>query len=98
MNSLRLVILAIVCLLAARSASAQDPYTLSSPVKNLATIFTSLFGPQGLKVDSEATLPGEQQHSAHFNADFHSNFDKFTTALVGQLVNVPLASPASGFT
>ena len=85
----------------ASRASAQsdpDPYVLYSPVKNLATIFTGLFGPQGLKVDSEATLPGEQQHTAHFNADFHSNFDKFTTALVAQLVNVPLASPASGFT
>jgi hypothetical protein len=89
----------LVCLLGiATNAHAQDPYTLYSPVKNLATLFTDLFGPQGLRVDSEATLPGEQQHSAHFNNDFESNFDKFTTAIVGQLVTVALPSPASGFT
>jgi hypothetical protein len=79
-------------------ARAQDPYRLYSPIQNLATLFTDLFGPQGLRVDSEATLPGEQPHNAHFNNDFESNFDKFTTAMVGQLVTVPLPSPASGFT
>jgi hypothetical protein len=92
-------ILLVLCLLGiAPSARAQDPYVLYSPVKNLATLFTDLFGPQGLKVDSEATLPGEQQHTAHFNNDFESNFGKFSTALVGQLVTVALPSPASGFT
>ena len=49
-------------------------------------------------LDSEATLPGEQSHSAHFNSDFQSNFSQFGTALVSQLVSVPLPSPASGFT
>jgi outer membrane putative beta-barrel porin/alpha-amylase len=89
----------LACLLGiASNAQAQDPYTLYSPVTNLATLFTGLFGPQGLRVDSEATLPGEQPHSAHFNNDFESNFDKLTTAIVGQLVTVPLPSPASGFT
>ena len=92
-------LLVLVCLLGiATNARAQDPYTLYSPVRNLATLFPDVFGPQGLKVDSEATLPGEQQHSAHFNNDFESNFDKFTTAMVGQLVTVPIPSPASGFT
>jgi hypothetical protein len=92
-------VLLVMCLLAvASNARAQDPYVIYSPVRNLATLFTSLFGPQGLKVDSEATLPGEQPHSAHFNSDFQSNFDKFTTAIVGQLVTVPLPSPAAGFT
>jgi hypothetical protein len=92
-------VLLVMCLLAvASNARAQDPYIIYSPVQNLATLFTSLFGPQGLKVDSEATLPGEQPHSAHFNSDFQSNFDKFTTAIVGQLVTVPLPSPAAGFT
>jgi hypothetical protein len=91
--------LLLVCLLSfAPSAAAQQPYRLYSPIKNLATLFTDLFGPQGLRVDSEATLPGEQQHSAHFNSDFESNFDKFTTAMVGQLVTVPIPSPAAGFT
>ena len=66
--------------------------------KNLATLFTDLYGPHGLIVDSEATLPGEQPHSAHFTSDFQSNFSQFSTALVSQLVTVPLPSPASGFT
>ena len=91
--------LILVCLMAIPSlASAQDPYRLASPVKNLATLFTDLFGPKGLVVDSEATLPGEQSHTAHFNSDFQSNFGKFSTALVSQFVTVPLPSPASGFT
>jgi hypothetical protein len=91
-----LFILAVLAI--ASDARAQDPYVIYSPVQNLATLFTGLFGPQGLKVDSEATLPGEQAHTAHFNSDFQSNFDKFTTAIVGQLVTVPLPTPASGFT
>lgn len=91
-------VMLLVCALSfAREASAQNPYTLYSPVKNLATLFTDLFGPDGLRVDSEATLPGEQPHSAHFNADFESNFDKFTTAMVNQLVTVPPPSPSAGF-
>src|SRR5262245_2853238 len=79
------------------SANAQ-PYNLAAPVRNLATLFTELYGANGLTVDSEATLPGEQSHSAHFNSDFQSNFGKFGTALVSQFVTVPLPSPASGFT
>ncbi len=90
---------ATVCLLlSASGASAQEPYNLAVPVKHVATLFTGLFGPKGLVLDSEATLPGEQPHSAHFNSDFQSNFSQFGTALVGQLVTVPLPSPASGFT
>lgn len=92
------LLFAIALLAMASPAQAQDPYILYSQPKNLATLFASLFGPQGLKVDSEATLPGEQPHTAHFNADFESNFDKFTTAIAGQLVTVPLPSPAAGFT
>ena len=92
-------LLAMVLLSAmSSSAAAQEPYNLTAPVKSLATLFTDLFGPNGLIVDSEATLPGEQPHSAHFNSDFQSNFSQFGTALVGQLVTVPLPSPASGFT
>jgi hypothetical protein len=88
-----------VCVVAvAADARAQDPYNLTAPVRTLATLFTDLYGPSGLKVDSEATLPGEQPHSAHFNSDFQFNFSQFSTALVGQLVSVPLPSPASGFT
>ena len=80
------------------SVSAQEPYNLTAPVQNLATLFNGLFGPRGLIVDSEARLPGEQSHSAHFNSDFQFDFSQFSTALVSQLVTLPLPSPASGFT
>ena len=97
MITTRLVMM--LCLLAIGTrASAQEPYNLSAPVTNLATLFHDLFGVHGLIVDSEATLPGEQPHTAHFNSDFQFNFSKFQTALVSQLVTVPLPSPASGFT
>lgn len=96
---MKALVVATVCLLgSASSAGAQEPYNLAVPVTNLATLFTGLFGPRGLVLDSEATLPGEQPHSAHFNSDFQSNFSQFGTALVGQLVTVALPSPASGFT
>ena len=91
-----------VCLLGMSAmespAWAQEPYNLTAPVTNLSTMFTDLFGPHGLIVDSLATLPGEQPHSAHFSSAFQSNFSQFSTALVGQLVTVPLPSPASGYT
>ena len=88
-----------VCMLAVASAAvAQQPYNLYAPVKNLATLFSGRFGPNGLVVDSEATLPGEQPHTAHFNSSFQFDFSQFSTALVNQIVNVPLPSPASGFT
>ena len=81
-----------------QTVAAQEPFNLAVPVDQAATLFTNLFGPRGLVLDSEATLPGEQSHSAHFNSDFQSNFSQFGTALVSQLVTVPLPSPASGFT
>jgi hypothetical protein len=90
---------AIVCaLVLARPALAQEPYNLATPVRSLATLFTDMYGPEGLIVDSLAQLPGEQPHSAHFNSGFQQNFSQFSTAVVGQLVSVPLPSPASGFT
>lgn len=92
-------ILMVLCVvMAGTRASAQEPYNLTAPVSNLATLFHNMFGPHGLIVDSEATLPGEQPHSAHFNSDFQFNFSQFNTALVNQLVTIPLPSPASGFT
>ena len=92
-------LLVIICLVASSTpASAQEPYNLTAPVSNLATLFHDLFGPHGLIVDSEATLPGEQPHSAHFTSDFQFNFSQFNTALVNHLVTVPLPSPAAGFT
>ena len=85
-------------LVSPQRVEAQEPFNLAVPVEHAATLFTNLFGPRGLVLDSEATLPGEQSHSAHFNSDFQSNFSQFGTALVSQLVTVPLPSPASGFT
>jgi hypothetical protein len=88
----------VACTLVIPSTVSAQPYNLSAPVQNLATLFTNLYGPNGLIVDSQATLPGEQPHTAHFNNDFQQNFGKFSTALVSQFVTVPLPSPASGFT
>lgn len=93
------LVLVGACLVAGgSSALAQEPYNLAVPVKRLATLFTDLYGPTGLIVDSLATLPGEQPHSAHFTSDFQANFSQFSTAMVSQLVTLPLPSPASGFT
>jgi hypothetical protein len=89
---------AVILLLPGVAGAQEPPYNLTAPVRNLATLFTDLFGQRGLVVDSQATLPGEQPHTAHFNSDFQFNFTQFGTALVGQLVSVPLPSPAGGFT
>src|SRR6187431_3769001 len=95
----RRLLVVLVCVLAMPgTARAQDPYNLTAPVANLATLFPDLYGPNGLIVDSLATLPGEQPHSAHFNSDFQFDFGQFSTALVSQLVSLPLPSPSSGFT
>lgn len=64
----------------------------------LASIFESVFGPSGLRVDSEAVLPDGSTHSAHFNSAFQSNFTQINIALASQLTALPLPSPASGFT
>lgn len=96
----RMLFVVVLCVLArALPADAQEgPYTIYSPVKSMATLFTDIYGPRGLIVDSEATLPGEQLHSAHFNSAFQFDFGQFSTALVNQLVSAPLPSPGSGFT
>ncbi len=94
----RAVVWSLCLLTLGTQARAQDAYNLYTPATHLATLFTDLYGPNGLVVDSLATLPGEQPHSAHFNSDFQSDFSQFSTALVNQLVTVPLPSPASGFT
>ena len=98
MSARRVATAALCAIGIAPMARAQEPFNVTASVKSLATIFTDLYGPRGLVVDSEATLPGEQPHSAHFNSDFQLNFRQFSTALVSQLVSVPLPSPASGFT
>ena len=86
------VFCALLTMLVAPAASAQQP------VPNLSQVFEDLFGPNGLVVDSEAVLPDGSTHSGHFNSAFQSNFEQFDVALASQLANLPLPSPASGFT
>jgi hypothetical protein len=73
-------------------ASAQ---TTSTP---LGLLILNLYGPNGLKVDSEANLPDGSTHTAHFNGSFQSEFSQFNVALATQLLTVPFPSPASGYT
>ena len=84
--------------LAAATGQAQDPFNVAVPVDKLSTIFTQLYGPGGLVVDSLTVLPTGQTHSAHFNSAFQAEFTQFGVALTSQLAAVPLPSPASGFT
>ena len=86
------VLLAIVAGLLVPVASAQDSG------KKLSLIIPTLFGPNGLRVDSKALLPDGSTHSAHFNSAFQAEFTQFNIALASQLAAVPLPSPASGFT
>jgi hypothetical protein len=85
-------------LASASPAHAQDPYNVTVNVTELSRIFTELYGPDGLVVNSLASLAGGVSHSAHFNSGFESEFSQFGTALTGQIVSLPLPAPASGFT
>jgi hypothetical protein len=80
-----------IAFLAAGAGSAQAQ-------EKLAFMIPTLFGPNGLTVDSEAHLPTGETHSAHFNSSFQANFSPFNTALGQRLASVPLPAPASGFT
>ena len=64
----------------------------------LAHLLPTLYGPQGLFVDSSAPLPDGSTHSAHFNNAFHERFSQFNAALASQLSALPLPAPSSGFT
>ena len=93
-----IVIMVFTLLAGASSAHAQDPYNVTVNVTELSRIFTELYGPEGLVVNSLASLAGGVSHSAHFNSGFESEFSQFGTALTGQIVSLPLPAPASGFT
>ena len=82
----------------ASSASAQAPFNLAVPLGNLASALLTLYGPNGLIVESLTVLPNGDTHSAHFNSDTRPFSKKFGTALTSKLVSVPLPSLASGFT
>jgi hypothetical protein len=87
-----------VLLAVAAPAQAQAPINLSVHVTELSHIFTDLYGPQGLVVNSLTPLPDGSTHSGHFNSGFESEFSQFGTALTSQIVSLPLPPPASGFT
>lgn len=89
MSKARLLALVVACGSCVTSASAQE---------KLAYLLPTLYGPNGLFVNSEARLPTGETHSAHFNSSFQQSFGPFNTALATQLASVPLPSPASGFT
>jgi len=97
---MRLTIVAVVILLLtpADRARAQEPYNVTVNITELSRIFTDLYGPEGLVVNSLASLAGGVSHSAHFNSGFESEFSQFGTALTGQIVSLPLPAPATGFT
>jgi len=93
-----IVITMFTLVIGAKPAYAQDPYNVTVNITELSRIFTELYGPDGLIVNSLATLAGGVSHSAHFNSAFESEFSQFGTALTGQIVSLPLPAPASGFT
>ncbi len=95
---LTVVATSLLLLAGAAPARAQEPYNVTVNVTELARIFTDLYGPDGLVVNSLASLAGGVSHSAHFNSGFESEFSQFGTALTGQIVSLPLPAPASGFT
>ncbi|RPJ59460.1 MAG: hypothetical protein EHM24_27885, partial [Acidobacteria bacterium] len=74
------------------------PAEAQARVDKLALVFQDIFGPNGLRVNSEQVLPDGSTHSAHFNGAFQSNFNQMNVALASQLTALPLPSPAAGFT
>ena len=64
----------------------------------LALLIPTLYGPNGLFVESDALLPSGETHSSHFNNSFQAGFSQFNISLGTQLATIPLPSPASGFT
>jgi len=79
-------------------AQTQEPINMAVHVTELSQIFTQLYGPEGLVVNSLTPLPSGVTHSGHFNSGFESEFSQFGTALTSQIVSLPLPPPASGFT
>ena len=94
----RLALLCVGLLLSSTTLSGQEPFNIAVRVDKLAALFTQLYGRDGLIVDSRAALPTGEDHSAHFDSAFRTEFVQFGAALTGKLVSVPLPSLASGFT
>lgn len=79
-------------------AQQQQSYNQVVRVTELSHIFTELYGPNGLVVNSSTPLASGATHSGHFNSGFESEFAQFSTALTSQIVSLPLPPPAAGFT
>ncbi|MFI4943546.1 MAG: transporter [Burkholderiales bacterium] len=79
-------------------AFAALPALARAQSDKLAHLLPTLYGVQGLSVNSNAPLPDGSTHSAHFNNAFQSRFNQFNAALASQLSALPLPSPSSGFT
>ena len=94
----RLALFCVGLLLSSTTLSAQEPFNIAVRVDKLAALFTQLYGRDGLIVDSRSALPTGEDHSAHFDSAFQTEFIQFGAALTGKLVSVPLPSLASGFT
>jgi hypothetical protein len=77
-------------------SSASVAWPQSQP--KLGLIFSDIYGPQGLLVNSTTPLVTGEPHFPHFNSSFQKSFSAFNTALASRLTAVPLPSPASGFT
>src|SRR5688572_27801519 len=88
------VVAVMAVFLGAAPADAQQPYNVTVNVTQLSRIFTELYGPEGLVVNSLADLSGGVSHSAHFNSAFESEFSQFGSALTAQIVSLPLPAPA----
>jgi hypothetical protein len=82
----------------AMAQSAGTPLTTNSSAPNLALLIPYLYGPNGLRVESQATLPDGSTHSAHYNSAFQAEFTQFNIALASQIASIPLPTPASGYT
>ncbi len=79
-------------------AIVAQPALARAQSTKLAHLLPTLFGPDGLRVESAAPLPDGSTHSAHFNNAFQSQFNRFNALLASQLSALPLPSPSSGFT
>lgn len=79
----------------AGTAQGADP-------RKLAFLLPSLYGPEGLVVDSDSHLPDGSTHAFHFNSSFQAQFAQtssaLNSALAGGLAALAAPSPASGFT
>ena len=73
----RLALFCVGLLLSSTTLSAQEPFNIAVRVDKLAALFTQLYGRDGLIVDSRSALPTGEDHSAHFDSAFQTEFIQF---------------------